>query len=87
MGQQVNSVEHKLPRCLVKSVRHVARIRNKVVHEHAAIHSRSIFEEQCNEVLQDLELMDRLINGYTEHIATGNFESIGGSMVSTMALV
>lgn len=54
LGEYLNSVEHKLPTCLVKHLRSINGIRNRFIHKGIPI-ERLAFEERCVEAERELE--------------------------------
>lgn len=51
LHQKLNSVQHRLPDPLIRKLRFVATIRNRLVHEHCidSLEDRWRFERTCNE--------------------------------------
>jgi hypothetical protein len=64
LHEKVTSVQAKLPQPLVKKLRFVATVRNKVVHESGyAIDDRAGFVRACDEAEADLRaLQPRVVN-------------------------
>jgi hypothetical protein len=59
LHEKVSSVQHKLPPPLVKKIRFVATVRNKIVHEadYTAMDDRAGFERACAEAEAELRAM------------------------------
>ncbi len=55
LGEQVKSVQHRLPTCLVENLLEVSKIRNRVVHSERPMRSRESFEARCREIDQLLD--------------------------------
>ena len=68
LHQKVSSVERRLPATLVRKLRLVATVRNKVVHESGAIEDRGRFVEAADQAEREL----------TELAARGRGQRRGG---------
>lgn len=57
LHEKVSSVETELPHKLVKQIRWIATLRNKVVHEEFTIEDIDDFEVSCNEAIESLKII------------------------------
>lgn len=58
LHSRTDSVEHKLPSHLVKRIRFIASVRNKVMHEHGAtIHDIDSFRQTKSDIMSELKAL------------------------------
>lgn len=60
LHEKVSSVEHKIPIALVKRIRYIATIRNKLIHEESVrkINDRSSFKAAVKHVAKELKKLE-----------------------------
>jgi hypothetical protein len=89
LHEKITSVESKLPEHLIKKLRYIATVRNKLVHTHQTDHidDRRRFEETCDEVETQLRShpayihrsIDREHHGATSYSTSSSYGGHGNS--------
>jgi hypothetical protein len=64
LHSKINSVQNELPEKIIKTLRYVATIRNKIIHQNEfdKIPNKTSFIKQCEEMINDLKFRKSLIN-------------------------
>jgi hypothetical protein len=91
LHEKLDSIEGKLPPSVIKNLRYVATIRNKIVHEHAPDDSINMktFLDNCSRADKDLEIITAFLDARRATLATEatDNQSIPERVTKTEAIV